>query len=163
MNICQSVKTGTVPSFYTRGESRKRILHLACHGEISPDDPIGGRLLLSPDGISGGSIEITDLFGIRLKDLSLAFLSGCYTGMGRMEAGDEVLGLSRAFLAAGAESVVVSLWDVEDASTSFLVQEFYRNVSRGQPFIDALNNAQVSALRIRPHLYFWAAFQVMEK
>lgn len=78
-----------------------------------------------------------------------------------MEVGDEVLGVSRAFLTAGAKSVIVSLWDVEDASTSRLVQEFYKNVSAGKPFAEALQIAQIACLKTQPHPYFWSAFQLV--
>jgi CHAT domain-containing protein len=88
----------------------------------------------------------------------LAVLSACETGLGQQFRGEGILGLSWAFLAAGASSVVVSQWDVNDASTKQLMVDFYQNLKHGDSKAVALQHAQVSLIRDGVHRdpYYWA-------
>src|SRR5260221_5884014 len=94
---------------------------------------------------------------------SLVTLSGCQTALGQNVTGEGMIGLTRAFFYAGARSVVASLWDVEDAATARLMEEFYRNIRRGQPIDIALQQAKLTFVRSggdssRP--FAWASFVV---
>ena len=109
-----------------------------------------------------------DVFNLRLK-ASLVTLSACQTGRNVISGGDELLGLMRAFLSAGAASVALTLWAVEDHSTARLMESFYRKMTEGHSKGDALRNAQLQFLRqpselwgkqseYYTHPFFWAPF-----
>jgi CHAT domain-containing protein/tetratricopeptide (TPR) repeat protein len=113
------------------------VLHLATHGCLSAESPMLSALLLA----GGDALPVHELMGLRL-DADLVVLSACETGRGEASGGDEVLGLTRALLAAGARAAVVSLWPVDDESASLLMGEFYRHLREGRPAADALRAAQ---------------------
>src|SRR5260370_10414613 len=77
--------------------------------------------------LADGRFNAIDAFSLDLKDCELVTLSGCETGLALIGGGDEQLGLGRAFLAAGAQTLVMSLWPVEDNATNELMQLFYQN------------------------------------
>ncbi|HVA88642.1 MAG TPA: CHAT domain-containing protein, partial [Chloroflexota bacterium] len=101
------------------------VLHLATHGAFHPDEP-----LLSALDLSDSRITTLDVFDLDLR-CSLVTLSACETALGAEGAGDELMGLSRAFLYAGAPALVLSLWKVEDRSTSILMERFYLGLAAG--------------------------------
>ncbi len=83
-----------------------------------------------------------------LRASDLIVLSACDTGLGAIEAGQGVLGLQRAFAQAGARTLITSLWSVDDAATSVLMETFYRNLwSRHMTKVEALRQAQIAMLR----------------
>jgi len=92
-------------------------------------------------------------------------LSGCETGLALIGGGDEQLGLGRAFLAAGANTLVMSLWPVDDDATSELMQLFYQNLLHGDGKAQALRGAQCAFIHrshsIYTHPYYWAAFRLV--
>ena len=101
-----------------------------------------------PDPAAAPSIlTAKDVGSLDLRGTDLVVLSACETGLGCTAGSDGVLGLTRAFLTAGTSSVISSLWKVEDAATSLLMEEFYRNLwERHQAKRDALRNAQITVL-----------------
>jgi CHAT domain-containing protein len=89
-------------------------------------------------------------------------MSACETGLGKVASGDDVVGLMRGFLYAGARNVLGSLWMVDDAATAGLMTRFYRHrAATGNA--DALRQAQLELMRQYPHPYFWAAFYLTGK
>ena len=91
----------------------------------------------------------------------LVVLSACDTGRGKI-TGDGVIGLSRSLITAGVPSVLVSLWQVPDASTSFLMQEFYNNLQQGKlNKAQALRQAMLETRRQYPEPLSWAAFTLI--
>ena len=92
---------------------------------------------------------------------SLITLSGCGTGLSSVVAGDELLGLVRGFLYAGATSVVISLWDVNDRTTADLMKYFYGNLAAGQSKSEALRRAMLQLRQEYAHPYYWAPFLLM--
>jgi CHAT domain-containing protein len=88
----------------------------------------------------------------------LATLSACQTGVTFVEAGDELFGLQRGFLAAGARSVAASLWLADDVATAAMMEQFYSRYAQGMSKAAALRGAQRHTLRSYPHPYHWAAF-----
>jgi CHAT domain-containing protein len=96
-------------------------LHLACHGTFNPDAPLASGLLLA----DGKLDAMTILQELRLR-ADLVVLSACDTGQAVVLRGDELMGLARAILYAGARSVLVSLWPVDDLATALLMDAFYR-------------------------------------
>ena len=134
------------------------LIHLATHGHSRLDSPNFSSVLLAD-----GQLNAIDAFGMNLSQCELVTLSGCETGLSLSGGGDEQLGLGRAFLAAGAKSLVISLWPVEDAATSELMQHFYQHLLQGESRIAALRHAQCVLLRSSSHAhpYFWAAFRLV--
>jgi CHAT domain-containing protein/Tfp pilus assembly protein PilF len=140
---------------------RFKFVHFATHG-FFPVEP-GIRepaLVLSYDGEDEGRMMLTLSEILQLKLHSeMVVLSACNTGSGRVTRAEGVTSLGTAFLAAGASSVTVSLWKVEDQSTSVLMQEFYRNLLKGMSKDAALAVAR-STLFSQGHTnpFFWAPF-----
>lgn len=125
-----------------------RFVHFAGHTDLSANSPMRAALLCTETAESDGRLEVRELLEMRLDRCELAVLSACETRMGRMSRGDEVVGLERALLRAGAATVVASLWQVDDAATESLMAAFYDNWLRnGMNKREALRQAQVSMIR----------------
>jgi CHAT domain-containing protein len=135
--------------------SHRGILHLAAHGEARLDNPGFAHLSLAD-----GQLEMSDVLTLRL-DGALVTLSGCETGRSAVVGGDELVGLSRGFLFAGASTLVQSLWRVEDASTGQLMKQFYSGLCRGLAPGPSLRHAQRAFLEDGLHPYVWAPFQLV--
>ncbi len=131
-----------------------RVVHIAAHGVLRADNPYFSALELAD-----GRLNVIDIYNLRL-DADLVALSGCGTALGDLASGDEVIGLTRAFLYAGARAVVSSLWDVDDATTAEFMQSFYAHWRSGRSRGAALRAAQLEAREQHPHPYFWAPFQL---
>ncbi|RMG08689.1 MAG: CHAT domain-containing protein, partial [Cyanobacteria bacterium J055] len=133
------------------------IAHFATHGLL--DDfgtGVPGALALTPTDDDSGFLTAAEIFTLPLK-ARLVVLSACDTGRGNI-TGDGVLGLSRSFLTAGVESVVVSLWSVPDEPTAVLMTEFYRQLQRNSDRAIALRQAMLATREQYPHPSNWAAF-----
>ena len=131
------------------------IVHLAAHGEARLDNPTFAHLQLAD-----GQLTTAGVFNLAL-DGALVTLSACETGRSVVTGGDELIGLARGFLYAGAATLVQSLWRVEDGSTARLMERFYRNLRHGQHKGAALRAAQLSLLAEGLPPYFWAPFQLV--
>ncbi len=139
-----------------------RVIHLAAHGEFRPDNPLFSGLALED-----GWLTTLDIFDLDLK-ASLVTLSACQTGQSVVGGGDELLGLMRAFAYAGAASLLLSQWTVEDASTARLMESFYQKLVEGWDKDAALRHAQLELIEAggpagsdakhQSHPYFWAPF-----
>ncbi|HXF66383.1 MAG TPA: CHAT domain-containing protein [Burkholderiales bacterium] len=133
-------------------------LHFATHGEFNAESPLASALLLARDERSDGLLTVAKLYSMRL-DADLVTLSACETALGRIASGDDVVGLTRGFLYAGAATVVASLWKVEDRATAALMTRFYEELAAGDKR-EALRAAQLATRERYPHPFFWAAFQL---
>ncbi len=131
------------------------IVHLACHGRFSSKSP-----LMSGIKLADGWLTVRDNYKLRLPR-GLVTLSACNTGRTVVGSGDELMGLIRSFLAAGASSLVVSLWIVNDESAAGIMTDFYGAWQAGATPSAALRDAQRAMLDRRPHPAFWAPF-IME-
>jgi tetratricopeptide (TPR) repeat protein len=134
-----------------------RIIHLATHGEFRPDAPLFSTLYLAD-----GPLTTTDVFNLTLN-ASLVTLSACQSGASAVGGGDELVGFSRAFLYAGAASLLMTWWRVEDRAAACLMDRFYQALLEGQRKPAALRQAQLALLRGEDgnryrHPYFWAPF-----
>ena len=135
------------------------MLHLATHGRFDSREPLQSALMFS-DGKGGvAALTAADLYGLRMA-ARLVTLSACETGLGEVRSGDEVIGLYRALMFAGARTIVASLWEVDDASTAFLMVRFYEHL-RSMPAPEALRRAQTDTAVRWPAPYFWAGFSVI--
>ncbi|MGH7658306.1 MAG: CHAT domain-containing protein, partial [Gemmatimonadales bacterium] len=134
---------------------RYRYLHFATHAKVNDREPDQSRLVLS-----GG---VLDPPAIRRLELTaeLVTLSACETALGRRVRGEGVVGLSHAFLAAGARSTIVTLWPVTDRSTLRFMTEFYRELHRGQAPAQALRSVRKQWIGLSgpdSHPAYWAPF-----
>lgn len=127
-------------------------LHFSCHGIFSESDPLSSGIKLY-DGI----LTAEEIYHMRLNN-KLITLSACQTGISKRSQGDELTGLTRAFLYAGAGSVIVSLWSVDALSTKELMFEFYSLIKSGKNRATALQEAQKKIMKTYPHTYYWAPF-----
>lgn len=129
-----------------------RFLHLASHGHFRCDNPMFSSLKLADS-----HLNFYGLFELRLR-AELVTLSACHTGMNRIFPGDELHGLARGFLYAGAPSLVVSLWAANDRSTAELMRHMYERIRAGERKRAALRAAQVAIKCSYGHPYYWAPF-----
>ena len=108
-------------------------------------------------------VSLFDLYQLNLQ-AELVTLSGCGTGMNVVIGGDELIGLVRGLLYAGAHSLMVSLWEVHDQSTSEFMKDFYDLFRRGaNNKAQALRQAVLNLRQRQPHPYFWGAFALVGK
>jgi len=140
---------------------RFRFVHFATHGFVPVEPGIREpALILSYDGKEEERMMLTLSEIIQLKlHAEMVVLSACNTGSGKVTRAEGVSSLGTAFLAAGASSVMMSLWKVADQSTAILMQEFYKNLLRGMPKNKALANARATLVsKGYKNPFFWAPF-----
>lgn len=163
-----------------------RVLHIATHGDFIEDSELEGnslgmeqdvivqnpllrsRLLLA--GVSNslknrdnnktddGILTAYEAMNLNLDKTELVVLSACETGLGELKNGEGVYGLQRSFLVAGAKTIIMTLWKVNDVVTQELMVYFYRNWLSGQPKHQAFTEAQQKIKKKYSHPYFWGAF-----
>jgi tetratricopeptide (TPR) repeat protein len=136
-----------------------KYIHLATHGILDPDLPLYSYLLLAPTDEDDGLLTVSEIFGLNLN-ARLVTLSACQTGLGDISQGDDIIGLSRAFIYAGSPSVIVSLWSVADQPTALLMTTFYKNLDN-HSLEEALGIAQREVLKNYPAPFYWAPFQLI--
>ncbi|MCS6817129.1 MAG: CHAT domain-containing protein, partial [Blastocatellia bacterium] len=143
----------TLENFFTAAP-QAGVLHIATHGAFRPDNPMFSGLRLAD-----GWLAARDLYSLRLK-AELVVLSACETGLGKQVRGEGLVGLTRAFLYAGARAVLVSLWKVADVSTAELMVRLYRHLKAGQSKAEALRRARLELLQEEGfvHPFYWAPF-----
>ena len=147
-------------------QERWRAIHFACHGLIDSEKPQFSSLAITPSPANDGFLTVAEVASRSFR-ADLVVLSACDTARGRVYASEGVLGLTRAFMQAGAPRVICSAWKVDDAATSALMIEFYRrwnppDGTSGVPAAHALRQAQ-AYIRSKPawrHPYYWAAWSV---
>ncbi len=137
---------------FLKTSSKSKIIHLATHAKSSYNPSIFFRK---------DSIQLHELYTYK-NNADLVVLSACETSLGEIKEGEGVLSLARGFFYSGANSVISSLWNVNDSSTSFLMEKFYANLNKGQSKVLALNNAKRSYLQTHTlsekSPYYWASF-----
>jgi CHAT domain-containing protein/tetratricopeptide (TPR) repeat protein len=134
-----------------------RLVHIATHGFFRQDNPMFSAIQLG-----GSRLTLFDIYQLEL-DSDLVVLSGCGTGLNVVESGDELIGLTRGLLYAGAHAAMVTLWDVHDRSTADFMSAFYRQLSR-QPNLALAARVAMQELReVYPHPYYWAPFVLVGK
>jgi len=144
---------------------RYDLLLFSTHGEMIESDPLKSNLRFTPTQQDDGKLTVSEIFDMEVR-ANLVTLSACETGLARgtkgdFPQGDDLVGLSRAFIHAGAPSVVASLWKVSDESTVVMMRSFYRNLQT-MPKAEALQQAQLGLAKASTmtssHPYFWAPF-----
>jgi CHAT domain-containing protein len=128
------------------------VLHIACHAQFRNDSPRFSALHLAD-----GAFTVRDAARLRLNG-GLVTLSACETAISAVMPGDELIGLTHAFISAGAARVLASLWAVQDEAAAGFMPRFYERLrAEGQP-AQALRATQIETLASHPHPYFWSAF-----
>jgi CHAT domain-containing protein len=138
-----------------------RYIHMATHGFVNDKNPDLSGLVLSQNSDSNedGILFVGEIYNLKWN-AELVALSACETGLGKVVKGEGILGLTRAFMYAGAENVLVSLWKVSDESTSKLMIEFYNNLLEGESKSSSLRNAKLQLIGSNKfnNPYYWAPF-----
>jgi CHAT domain-containing protein len=145
-------------------------IHFVAHGTASRLNPLDSAIILSREPGSNPAASQGDSFKLYARDIinghplhaELVTISACYSTGNRTYSGEGLVGLSWAFLRAGAHNVIGALWDVSDASTSQLVDEFYSELNKGKSPAAALRTAKLSLLHDSPfrNPFYWAPFQL---
>ncbi|MBD3342362.1 MAG: CHAT domain-containing protein [Candidatus Lokiarchaeota archaeon] len=140
-----------------------RFIHFATHGVIDEEKPARSCIVLTldDDPAEDGFLQMQEIFNLKLN-ADLVVLSACQTGRGKLIGGEGMISLTRGFQYAGANSVIVSLWSVNDQSTVDFMESFYRAIKEGDAFDVALRHAKRKMLqnknRALQHPYYWAPF-----
>jgi len=154
---------------FRREAPRRRILHLATYGVLNKQNPLFSYVDLAAGDAQDGRLEVHEVFGLDLA-ADLVVLSACQTGLGSgaladVPAGDDWVGLTRAFLHAGAAHVVATLWSVEDWATASLMERFYERYRTSDDPERALAVAQreLLAAPATSHPFYWAGFVLTDR
>ncbi|MCX7792408.1 MAG: CHAT domain-containing protein [Chloroflexaceae bacterium] len=131
------------------------VVHLACHGQFRQDNPFFSSL-----GLADGWLTVQEAYELNLS-FRLVTLSACESGAGSLMPGDELIGMVRGFVAAGARALLVGLWMVDDEAAAKLMYYFYSRLMAGDGLAAALRAAQCQLLNERPHPFYWAAFALI--
>ena len=136
------------------------LLHVAAHGIYDPFNPLFTRVELAAEDGNNGYLEVHEVYGLDLRAANLVVLSACESGLGELSLGNEIVGLTRAFLYAGTPSVVTTLWTIDDEASGALMLAFYNHLRAGLSTAEALRQAQREQIEQdnRRFPYYWAAF-----
>lgn len=144
---------------------RYKVLHLATHAIVDDQYPMNSRLLFTPsaDSLEDGNLYAWELYGLQLE-ADMVVLSACNTGYGKIQRGEGVMSLGRAFAYAGCPSVVMSLWPAQDQATADLMGYFYEAIADGMEKDEAMQAARLRYLEeaddLLSHPFYWAGFVV---
>lgn len=149
--LCFTGTAATAEALTANAQSAD-VLHIASHAMFRQDNPMFSAFKLADTWLN-----FYDICRLKLS-ASLVTLSGCSTGASRIYAGDELTGLARGFLSAGAASLIVSLWPVNDPAAAKQMAEFYRQLRNGASARTALRDAVLEIRNKYEHPYYWAPF-----
>jgi len=141
-------------------QSNYKIIHFACHALLDEKFPFRSAFILSSDKDSkeDGFLQLREIYNLNLN-AELVVLSACQTGRGKLEKGEGILGFPRIFFCLGVRSVLLSLWKINDESTSYFMNYFYYYLSKRYNKGDALRLAKLRMLKSKfRHPFYWAAF-----
>lgn len=140
------------------------IIHLALHGQSDTINQYNSKLIFktNPDSQDDGQLHAYELYNLDLSQTQLAILSSCETGLGKQIEGEGLFSIARGFAYAGCPSIVMSLWKVNDKSTSLLMKSYYENLAESEEKDVALQHAKISYIEhadeLAAHPAYWAAF-----
>ncbi len=151
---------------YKSEAGKYSIIHLAMHTIVNDQSPMNSAMIFAQpdDSINDGLLRTYEVYGIPLR-AKMVVLSSCNTGNGLFSSGEGILSLARGFLYSGSQSVVMSLWQIEDRSGTEIIKMFYDNLKKGMSKSRALKKARHEYLKnssqLRSHPYFWSALVVL--
>ena len=155
--------TQATERFFKANAGEYAVIHLAMHGLLNEQSPILSSLAFTEDSdsLENNFLQAYEISKLQLN-ADLVVLSACETGYGKFEKGNGIASLARAFMYAGASSLVVSLWQVNDYSTAIIMRAFYKNLSTGMDKAEALRAAKFQYLKESQaplnHPAFWSPF-----
>ena len=141
------------------------IIHLAMHTYLNDKNPMNSAMIFmqNDDMPEDGLLNTYEVYGIPLK-AKMVVLSSCNTGSGALSTGEGILSLARGFLYSGSQSVVMSMWEIEDRSGTEIVKLFYDNLLKGKSKSKSLKLARLEYLKdasqLKSHPSFWASLVV---
>ena len=142
------------------------IIHLAMHTVLDDTDPMSSTLIFSPEKPGSENdryLKTFEIYGIPLKS-RMVVLSSCNTGSGKLFSGEGILSLARGFIYSGSESVVMSMWEIEDRAGTEIIKLYYYYLKKGYTKSKALRKARLEFLKdadqLRSHPYFWSTLVV---
>lgn len=142
------------------------ILHIATHAVINDANPMFSRLIFAPDSSSleDGYLNTYELYNMKLN-ADMIVLSACNTGYGKLIRGEGIMSLARGCMYAGCSSIVMSLWSVDDQSTSVIMKNFYGSLVQGKSKDEALREAKLEFLKnadeIKANPFYWSGMIVI--
>lgn len=152
-------------SVFKKEAGKYDIIHLAMHTMINDNDPMHSKMVFAQgsDQPEDGLLNTFEVYGVPLK-AKMTVLSSCNTGTGMLYSGEGILSLARGFAYSGCESVVMSLWEIDDRSGSDLVMDFYRFLKKGYSKSTSLRKARLRYLEkadlLRSHPHFWSSLVI---
>ncbi len=159
----QFTGTKATKQIFLQNAEKYDILHLAMHTILNDTLPLYSKMVFSADssGKNERALNTYEIYNLKLKS-DMVVLSGCNTGSGKLQKGEGVMSLARAFLYAGCPSIIMTLWNVEDVSSAALMIEFYKNLKNGFTKDEALRRAKTSYIEqadpLKAHPYFWLGY-----
>lgn len=143
-----------------------KIIHFATHSLVDNKKPARSSIVLSLDNDKreDGFLQMREIYNLKLNS-DLVTLSACQTGLGQFIRGEGIEGINRAFFYAGASSVLMSLWAVNDQATYQLMERFYTHLRSSESIMNSLRKAKLEMISsdILSHPYYWAGFIVSGK
>ncbi len=156
------INSGATEAVFKEKAGDFDIIHMAMHTILNDQFPMHSKMLFyqDKDSIEDGFLNTYEVYDIPLK-AKMVILSSCNTGTGNLYSGEGILSLARGFLYSGSQSVVMSMWEIEDRSGTEIVKSFYSHLKRGESKSKALKRARLDYLKnadmLRSHPYFWSA------
>jgi CHAT domain-containing protein/Tfp pilus assembly protein PilF len=149
----------TVSQVKSEMVQNSKYLHFATHGIVDEKRPERSQICMATEDGVLGSLYSGDIYGLNLS-ADLVVLSACETGLGKISKGEGIIGLTRALIYAGSNNLVVSLWRVNDASTSSLMRDFYASMLLENGYAEALRMAKLKMIGTKQYSspYYWATF-----
>jgi CHAT domain-containing protein len=152
----------TESAFKNSRLDRYKVIHLAVHGVANSERPDQAALILLSDAAAGedGILQASEVLQLRIN-ADLVVLSACDTAIGRLQGGEGIANLSRAFLLSGAHAVVATLWSIDDTFSLNLMKQFYAHLASGKSIAISLSEAKRDTLRTfgtQAVPYYWAGF-----
>jgi len=141
------------------------IIHLAMHTYLNDKNPMNSAMIFMQNGDmpEDGLLNTYEVYGIPLK-ARMVVLSSCNTGSGSLSSGEGILSLARGFLYSGSQSVVMSMWEIEDRSGTEIIKLFYDNLLKGKSKSVSLKRARQAYLKnasqLKSHPYFWSSLVI---
>lgn len=152
-------------SIFKREAGKYDFIHLAMHTFLNDQYPMNSAMIFnqSNDSTEDGLLNTYEVYGLSLK-ARMVVLSSCNTGNGKLSTGEGILSLARGFLYSGSQSVVMSMWEVEDKSGTDIIKMFYDNLLKGKSKSSSLMKARKDYLKkasqLRSHPYFWSTLVI---
>ena len=159
------INNGARESVFKSEAGKYDIVHLAMHTILDDQYPMHSKMLFyqGKDTVDDGCLNTYEVYGIPLK-AKMVILSSCNTGTGILHSGEGILSLARGFIYSGSQSVIMSMWEIEDRSGTKIVENFYRYLKKGYSKSNALRKARIDYLKdadmLRSHPYFWSSLVI---